>query len=306
MVLGHPEPFLCWASGPSPQLLRLDHMRIAELWGLVGLGSAAQVERRDRLPIDTEGNSGPCRFAHALGLERVVSGRPALGSSQPGRTVPLRRVTHREEILPAARTLARLIAQDEGQASVSKALEYVFVELLRNVVQHSRDPLGGVVGAQLNDQGPHATRPVFQVAVADSGIGIPESLRRMHRVDDPREALERSLWPHISGTFPAGLTGSGENAGLGLFFIAEMAKLAAGRMLIATRDAALMLTEHAAGVLSERVGPRFLKPDGVGFPGTLVGFEIPVDSIPDFDAMRLDPFRARRAARRRGARRRSR
>lgn len=285
IVLGQPEPFLSWASSPTRETLRFDAMRVAELWGLVGIGSAAQVERQSPLPIDSSGRSGPASFAHALGLDRVLSGRPVVGPAEPGRTVPLRRITDPKEILPAARHLAALIAQGQSVA-MNKALEYVFIELLRNVVQHSRDPLGGVVGAQLHHQGPHAKRPVFQVAVADSGIGIPESLRRMHRVDDPREALERSLWPHISGTFPAGLTGSEENAGLGLFFTAEMAKLAGGRMLIATRDAALMLTDHPAGVLSERVGPRFLKPDGVGFPGTLVAFEIPVDSISDFEAMK--------------------
>ncbi len=285
IVLGQPEPFLSWASSPTRDTLRLDAMRVAEVWGLVGIGSAAQVERRAPLPIDTFGASGPARFARALGLDRVVSGRPFVGPAEPGRTVPLRRVTEAREILPAARNLAALIAQGQS-VSMNKALEYVFIELLRNVVQHSRDPLGGVVGAQLHDHGPHVKRPAFQVAVADSGIGIPASLRRMHRVDDPREALERSLWPHISGAFPAGLTGSDENAGLGLFFVAEMAKLAGGRMLIATRDAALMLTDHAAGVLSERVGPRFLKPDGVGFPGTLVAFEIPIDGISDFEAMK--------------------
>jgi len=153
-------------------------------------------------------------------------------------------------------------------------------------VQHSRDPLGGVVGAQLNKEGPHKTRPVFQIAVADGGIGIPESLARMHRVADVREALERSLWPHISGTFPAGLTGSGENAGLGLFFIAELAKLTLGRMMIATRGAALMLTERAERV-SERAGPYFLEPVGVGFPGTLVAFELPTDSVADFVKLKV-------------------
>jgi anti-sigma regulatory factor (Ser/Thr protein kinase) len=286
IVLGHPEPFLLWTSRPSGDPLRLDAVRIAELWGLVGLGSAAQIERQRPLLVESGGTSGPARFAHALGLDRVLSGRPVTGPAEPERTVPLRRVSEPSEIMPAARTLAALITQGQG-SSMNRALEYVFIELLRNVVQHSRDPLGGVVGAQVNSQGPHAKRPVFQVAVADSGIGIPESLRRMHRADDPREALERSLWPHISGTFPQGLTGSGENAGLGLFFIAEMAKLAKGRMLIATRDAALMLTE-TAGVLTERVGPRFLKPDGVGFPGTLVAFEIPIDSIPDFESMKVE------------------
>jgi hypothetical protein len=277
--LGAPEPFLRWATAPATAL-RVDDLHIAELWGLVGLASLGNSHRRGAPTIEVGGSSGAARFAHALGLDRVLGGEaPFSSSSEPGRTVPLRQVRRADEILPAARDLASLIVRNNS--AMRAALEYVFIELLRNVVQHSRDPLGGVVGAQVNDLGPHRARPVFQIAVADGGIGIPESLARMHRVTDVREALERSLWPHISGTFPAGLTGSGENAGLGLFFIAELAKLTVGRMMIATRGAALMLTERAEHA-TERVGPHFLEPLGVGFPGTLVAFELPTDSVADF------------------------
>jgi anti-sigma regulatory factor (Ser/Thr protein kinase) len=280
IVLAQPEPFLAWATWPSEEVLRLADVTVAELWGLVGLGSLAQAGRLRRPPVETQGQGGTPSFAHALGLQHILLGQEPPPATKPDRTVPLRRVTRREEIQPAAQALAGLIVPAE-QPAMRRALAYVFLELLRNVIQHSQDPLGGVVGAQRNDRGPYATKPVFQVAVADSGIGIPESLRRMHRVDDPREALERALWPHISGTFPEGLTGSGENAGLGLFFIAEMAKLAAGRMLVASRDAALMLIPR----LNAGHDLRFLKPDGTGFPGTLVAFEVPIGSIRDFDQM---------------------
>ena len=51
--------------------------------------------------------------------------------------------------------------------------------------------------------------------------------------------------------------------------------------LLASRDAALLLTaDPEAG---ENHDLRFLKPDGLGYPGTLVAFELPVGSVGDYD-----------------------
>jgi hypothetical protein len=150
----------------------------------------------------------------------------------------------------------------------------VIVELLRNVVQHSEDPLGGIVAAQRNDRGRNRERPVIQVAVADAGIGIPEHLRRQHpSLVEPEAALDKALWPHFSGTFEEGLTGTQQNAGMGLFFIAEMAKLLAGELLIASKGATLLLKGDPE--FMDRHELSFLRPKGVGYPGTLVAFELP-------------------------------
>ena len=118
--------------------------------------------------------------------------------------------------------------------------------------------------------------------MADTGVGIFDAMIDKHsKLRDSREALEKALWPRISGTFVEGLSGSRQNAGLGLFFISEMAKLTGGRLLLASRDAALLLTaDPEAG---DNHDMRFLKPDGLGYPGTLVAFELPVDSVGDYD-----------------------
>lgn len=131
---------------------------------------------------------------------------------------------------------------------------------------------------------------MVQVAVADAGIGIPTSLQSRHTsLTDPGAALEKSLWPHISSTFDEGETGSAQNAGMGLFFISEMTKLVGGRLVIATRGATLILQgdenfEDPHGI------QRVLK--GVGYPGTLVTFEMPADAVQDYDSM-IDTIRER-------------
>jgi hypothetical protein len=165
-----------------------------------------------------------------------------------------------------------------------RTLYYVLNELLRNVVQHSQDPLGGIVGAQLNRGGRNAVQPMVQVAVADAGIGIPVSLQTRHKaLADPKVALERSLWPHVSSAFDEGETGNAQNAGMGLFFIAEMTKLVGGRLVIATRGATLIL-EGDAHFENPHGTQRFLDV-GLDYPGTLVTFEMPAESEQDYEGM---------------------
>ncbi|MCE2392102.1 MAG: STAS-like domain-containing protein [Proteobacteria bacterium] len=107
-------------------------------------------------------------------------------------------------------------------------------------------------------------------------------IERHPRLQDTREALEKSLWPHVSGTFEEGFSGSSENAGLGLFFISEMAKLIGGRLLLASREAALLLTADPEGGDIHPI--KFLR-SGLGYQGTLVAFEIPLASVADYEGL---------------------
>jgi anti-sigma regulatory factor (Ser/Thr protein kinase) len=187
-----------------------------------------------------------------------------------------------EEIEPLANDLSRAYVSQAEEEDTRLTLRYVIVELLRNVVQHSHDPNGGRVAADLWNV--ESGRPMVQLAVADTGVGIPASLRTLHpSLVDPEAALEKALWPHISGTFEEGLTGTQQNAGMGLFFIAEMAKLTSGTLLIASRGATLLLS----GWTDEEGGHtlRFIEPRGTGFPGTLVVFELPVGDVADYPAL---------------------
>jgi hypothetical protein len=107
-------------------------------------------------------------------------------------------------------------------------------------------------------------------------------------VETAEVALEKAIRPHISGTFPEGQTGSLNNAGLGLFFTTEMAKLTAGRFLLATRGAALFLSSNEDANTHKL---KFLPPPGTAFPGTLAVFELPLEVV-DRDAL-LDVIRER-------------
>jgi anti-sigma regulatory factor (Ser/Thr protein kinase) len=273
--------FLLWASGNWDEIgeLSLDSLRYTDVWALVAMGALCLEERPRRPPVRLGGTSPAARFAHAVGLDALAGGtRP--GVLEQTRTVRLTRVRTREEIEPVADRIATLVSTGPESHDARLAVRYVLVELLRNVVQHSQDPSGAVVAAQRMDQQQRRSRPMIQLAVADAGIGIPRSLQREHpHLIDYRQALERALLPHISGTFREGLTGSLENAGMGLYVISEMARKTHGRLLIATTGAALVLQ---GGTDGQPPSPRFLEPLGIGFPGTLAAFEIPTDAVQDY------------------------
>lgn len=280
----HAEAFLSWVSGDWDRLppLDLEDCNYTDVWALVALGSLRLVERPRRPPMRPTGQGGASRFAHALGLN-ALSGAGEPGKDEPDRTVRLTRVQKASEIERTADQMASLIVTSPDASNMRLAIRYVLVELLRNVLQHSKDPLGAVAAAQRMDAGPRRPTAMIQLAVADAGIGIPRSLHRTHpHLTDYRQALERALLPHISGTFEEGLTGSFENAGLGLYMISEMARQTGGRLLIATTGAALVL-QSGDGVTP--ASPRFLQPPGVGFPGTLVAFEIPTGAVQDYHAL---------------------
>ncbi|MDB5212104.1 MAG: hypothetical protein JWO86_31 [Myxococcaceae bacterium] len=290
----HPEQFLAWTSADWERVppLELDTLRHIDVWAIVALGALRLAERGRRPPL-ADGDSGVARFAHALGLDELGGGSQS-ALHEPERTVRLTRIRTSREIEPAAEKMASLVITSSEGAAIRLAVRHVLVELLRNVIQHSGDELGAVVAAQAMGPLQHRKRPMIQLAVADAGIGIPRHLQRKHpHLTDYRQAVERALLPHISGTFEEGLTGSFENAGLGLYVISEMARQTGGSLLIATTGAALVVQNEPSGSQGH---PRFLQPAGTGYPGTLVAFEIPTDAVQDYPALMktiLEKSRAR-------------
>ena len=145
-----------------------------------------------------------------------------------------------EKIESFANEISKALVPKAELEDTRLTLRYVLVELLRNVVQHSHAPVEEALWKPTSGMRRVAGRCCSSPWLMP-GIGIPASLRTLHpNLSEPEAALEKSLWPHISGTFEEGLTGTQQNAGMGLFFIAEMAKLTGGTLLIATRGATLL------------------------------------------------------------------
>jgi anti-sigma regulatory factor (Ser/Thr protein kinase) len=287
LSLEDPAPLLRWLSGDGLAPDQLEFLILARNWVLTATAKA-----RYARPDINDAFVGAVRLASNLSAPenketwaKLLSVHSAAGRSGADDFADKwidEAVTDIARVEAVSRTLAQRLVPQAQLEDTRHTIRYVLVELLRNTVQHSHDPHGGMVSADLSLFA--GDRQMVQVTVADLGIGIPESLRAHHpSAADPRVALERALWPHISGTFEEGLTGTAQNAGMGLFFIAEMAKLTGGTLLIATRGATLLLSGSPDGI--EPPNLRFIEPAGTGYPGTLVVFELPVDSVADYPAL---------------------
>lgn len=287
-VLDEPSSFLTWITqAKASGLANLDGISVAQAWALAGLAALARVNGGPTFRVTGDRASKLMRFADAIGFDDVVRGESSDISGDEGRTVRLRRITQVQTVEQTATVIGRVLfpnIPNIDESETQRSLHYVLVELMRNAVQHSTDPRGGVVGAQRMDAGfRDYNQECVQVVVADTGIGVLQALRKTYPdLPDARAALVKSLQPHVSGAFGPGRTGSAYNAGMGLFFISEMAKLTAGRLLLASHGAALLLTGHKEGYEKKRL--RHLKL-GLGFPGTLVAFELPIGEVRDHAAL---------------------
>lgn len=282
LTLDDPASFLAWLAGVRNRgSVSLDEVDVAQVFALAGVAALARREGKERLLVEG-GMQNAARFAHAIGFDEVVAGGHPGAPAEADRTVKLTRVKGRGPWEPTAEKIVSLLFPSSTGDASRDLFKHVLVELLRNVGQHSNDPLGGIVTAQRNDAGPYVHSPVVQVVVVDNGIGVFEALRHMRpSIKTPAEALVRALEPHVSGAFEEGQSGSGENAGLGLFFVSEFAKETDGRLFLASRGATYFLDRSQSSetqpVLTNGVAP--------DYPGTLVAFETAIAHVGSFDGI---------------------
>jgi hypothetical protein len=244
-------------------------------YGFVGIAALARSRQKKRSQVQYRYGCQSTNFAQAIGFREFLQGDAAFTPKDSSKTIPLAGVYKREDTISIPKRIAQQIAPNPKDIEIRKTVEYSLVELLRNVVQHSCDKLGGIVAAQRihPKHGPQGNEAI-QIAVSDCGIGIAKSLEKHHpdTRESPLAALQKAIRPHISGTFEEGKIEFEENAGLGLFFLTSIAKKLGGRFLIATRGAAISVEGDKATGHTGKV-TKLLDSE---FPGTLVCLKIPV------------------------------
>lgn len=146
-----------------------------------------------------------------------------------------------------------------GAPNVRTTAVDVFAELAYNAVQHSNTPIGALGMVQLYQ---FADGPRFVCIVAEGGIGIKASLAQnpslAEQLTSDRGAIRLALNDHVSGT--------GEpTRGLGLPFVAKMARVPRGQMII-----------HSGIGMLDLIGTdTYRLEDTTIFPGTLAFAGIP-------------------------------
>lgn len=195
---------------------------------------------------------------------------------RPDRTVKLTRISSSADIpIFAAQVMGILQIEDE---ELEGAVKYSLVELLRNVVQHSASKTGGIAMAQY-----YPNSGLVNLCVADTGIGIKTTLNEAYpEIDSNLKALKLATLPHVSRTFgPATYTAMRDNAGLGLFFIKQIASLSGGCFYLGSMDALIYLWGDNAGQPKKLYK---LAKNG-GWPGTFAYLQLQRNKISEFDSI---------------------
>lgn len=190
------------------------------------------------------------------------------------RTAKLTKITSGQEIPSFTKQVMELL--NIGDEEVSGAIKYSLIELLRNVVQHSNSKIGGVAMAQY-----YPKNGLVNVSVADVGVGLRATLSEVYpEIDKDMKAVKFATQPHVSGTFgPSTYTAMKDNAGLGLFFIKQIASLSGGSFFLASGDAIVDIWGDASGIQKKIY--KYAK--NGGWPGTFAYLQLQVETIAAFE-----------------------
>ncbi|MED1603064.1 ATP-binding protein [Alkalihalophilus marmarensis] len=148
--------------------------------------------------------------------------------------------------------------------TVIGCLSYAINEITYNVFNHSKSTLGGVITAQY-----YARKNLIRLAIIDSGIGIPSSLRKnsnYYNFTDV-EAVEKALEHNVS--WDETLT---ENFGAGLYFSKRIVEANHGKLSIYSNNAKVTVDQTGVSATPHDY-----------WCGTAVFFDINTDNTLDID-----------------------
>lgn len=141
-------------------------------------------------------------------------------------------------------------------------------ELFNNIADHTRYDIGGVF-SQHFPQGNFPRGNCIETAVADFGIGIPVSVRKVRAGLSDGEAILLAVQEGFTSR------STRRNCGAGLDYLLRTVVLAnGGWVTIFSGNAIVRFCKGLDGTVSSRVT------EGTGFsPGTLIEIKLPADSI---------------------------
>ncbi len=216
------------------------------------------------------------RFLERMGLPQILGEKKGFPENSEQRICPLTRISTSKEIAPFVNTVMKLL--DIEDIEISDAIKYSLVELLRNVVQHSRSRIGAIVSAVY-----FPNTGLVDVTVADIGCGVRVALKEAYpELNSDQKAVRFALLPHVSGTFSGGAYHSMlNNAGLGLFFIKEIATRSGGGFFLGSGE----LMADVWGNNDGTPGKKYIQSRSGGWRGTFALLQLRKESIGEFDSL---------------------
>lgn len=214
-----------------------------------------------------------------LGIEpKVKTGE--VHHEPTGILIPLSQIKNEKEQNKFIQDLVPLLHMQDAPKDV-EAIQHIFSELIRNVIEHSKSPHGAVVCAQYFKK----TNRI-SIAVADTGIGLRQSLKTSYAVKDDLLAIQLALTPGITGTTlrPGG---SRQNAGFGLFLTKSIARVNGDYFVIISGEKMykLLLNGKALKLKRDPFEDRHSLADIPNWKGVAIGVDISLTSSKDFSIL---------------------
>ncbi len=198
-----------------------------------------------------------------------------------GRFIPVTQVKNSGDLDRFLKELVPLLHLP-GETTRVRAIQHIFSELIRNVLEHSLSPNGAVVCAQY-----FKSSNRIAIGVVDGGIGLKKSLRQSYPVVDDKEAIRMALTPGITGTTnkPGG---TAQNAGFGLFLIKSIAFVGSDFFTIISGESMYKLLQRKTTNIKLNGNPFNDRHSMLAIPkwnGVAVGVDISLDSTEEFRSL---------------------
>lgn len=209
---------------------------------------------------------------------KLDPGKVITEHEESGRFIPITQIRNTADLKQAIISLVPLL---HAPPAVADPIKYVFSEMVRNVLEHSQSQVGAFVCAQYYRESKR-----IAIGIADAGVGIYNSMRRHHRVNDSAEAIRLALQPGITGT-TSRIGGNEFNAGAGLFFTKSIAILSRNRFFIYTGDSMFRLMKTRQRYdpqlfADPAFDPHSLLKNTPFWNGTVVGIDLSIEQGVDF------------------------
>ncbi len=203
-----------------------------------------------------------------------------------GRFIPLAQIKNSQEL---TRFITEMIPLLHLEPRQMEPIRYIVSELVRNVLEHAEAKNGAVLSAQY-----HKKSNTIRIGIADTGVGIKQTINQSYDARDDSEAIKLALMPGITGTTKRE-GGTELNAGAGLFFIKSIASINRNFFVIYSGAGMYkLLKERPKKRISLHANPvmdRHSEKNNLPFwRGTIVGMDISLDATSEFTVL-LDLIR---------------
>lgn len=197
-----------------------------------------------------------------------------------GRFIPITQIRNSDELSKFIADMVPLLHLETGQA---RTIGYIISELARNVIEHAESDHGAFLCAQY-----YKKSNAIRIGIADTGVGIKETISRSHSANTDLEAIRLALQPGITGT-TSKEGGTAQNAGAGLFFIKSIASINRDFFVIYSGTGFYKLLKSASAKPRLHADPFQDRHSQEGnlplWKGTVVGADITLDQTAEFSAL---------------------